>query len=107
MLKTDASFCCSAEVQRIMEIRRRHGECKKDGGRECEVFVGRRCEVLQRGGMGKGRRFMKKAWSADEKSIVILSALILALAVVLLWMRGLMLGKSWPLAQLFLRSLLV
>lgn len=98
MLKTDASFCSSAEVRRIMEVRRRHGEC---GRKECEVFVGRRCESVRGRGKGLGRRgwgLMARAVLADEKSVVILPTLMLGLAVLLLWMRGLMLGQSWILA---------
>lgn len=104
MLKTDALFCCSGEVRRIMELRRNHGECQRDGGRGCEVLVGRRCDGVRTWGMGKETRvrgLMTGALLADETSIVILSTLIFGLAVVLFWMRGLMLGNTWPFPQVF------
>ena len=44
MLKTDESFCRSGkgQVSQLIEVRRRHGECKVgDGG--CEVVLGSNC----------------------------------------------------------------
>ena len=109
VLKTDAAFCCSGEVRRIMDIRRRHGECRRDGGSECEVVVGRRCEGARRSGLGNGmcRGWMGRALLADEWLFVVLSTSVLGLAMVLLWMRHFMLGEDWPLAQVLIRRLSV
>lgn len=107
VLKTDASFCCSGEVRSIMEIRRSHGECKRDGAGQCEVLVGRRCDGVPTLRMVKGRRlrgFMKGRLPADETSLVILSILIFCLAVVLLYTKGIMQGETCYLAQLVSRT---
>lgn len=75
MLLTDETFCGGGgaggggkggggdgEVRVLMERRRRHEECGGDGEGGCEVFVGRRCEVVGgvegrgRGGRGWGLR---------------------------------------------------
>lgn len=48
MLKTDATFCASGEVKRIMKNWRQHQECKVGEEEGCEVLVGRRCERVKR-----------------------------------------------------------
>jgi hypothetical protein len=62
IFKTDAAFCSSGagEVRRIMERRRRHEECGKDG--VCEVLVGRRCEVARR----TAKRKANESWLLER-----------------------------------------
>ena len=50
IMKTDSAFCSSGngEIRRLMEKRRRHGDCKEGQG-ECEIVVGRTCGGLRRG----------------------------------------------------------
>ncbi len=53
IMRTDEAFCGGGGglVRRIMERRRRHGECKRGGVRGgCEVIVGGSCG----GGRGRG-----------------------------------------------------
>lgn len=110
VLKTDASFCCSGEVRRIMEVRRSHGECKRDGGGECEVLVGRRCDGVRTRGMGKGSRLrglMVGPLSADETRGVILSVVVFCLAAVLFCINSITRRETWYLAQVIPRSLSV
>lgn len=90
-----------------MEVRRSHGECKRDGGGQCEVLVGRKCNGVRTLRMGKGRRLqglMRGPLSADGPSVVILSILIFGLAVVLLYMEGIMRGGTCYLAQVVSRT---
>ena len=84
IFKTDAAFCSSGggEVRKIMERRRRHEECGRKG--QCEVVIGRKCEVrTRRANAGKGNQL----WLLDgTKSLGgfegwIFGVLLLALAM--------------------------
>lgn len=63
IFKTDAAFCSSGdgEVRTIMERRRRHEECGRNG--VCEVLVGRRCEV---GSRRAKRREANELWLLER-----------------------------------------
>ena len=83
ILKTDAAFCSSGggEVRKIMERRRRHEECGRNGG--CEVLVGRKCKVRRRtrGRSGNDLRLLQSVMSTTGFEGWIVAAVLLALAI--------------------------
>lgn len=64
MMRTDAAFCSNGggQVRRIMERRRKHGECGAGSG-GCEVVVGASC------GGAKGRRRVGEFWKRRVRRV--------------------------------------
>lgn len=67
MLKTDESFCKSGngQVRRLMEVRRRHGECKV-GERGCEIVRGWDCGGRRKQGRQGLWMAVRREWGRNE-----------------------------------------
>ena len=82
-LKTDEAFCSSREIRRIMERRRRHGECK---GGACKVVEGMSCGGQRGRRLGVGSGMWKGGF--DGATLVMVWLVALSVAVLGLWLRG-------------------
>jgi hypothetical protein len=89
-MKTDADFCRSHEIQRLLVMRRRHLDCPRDGKR-CLVVEGRACPPRAISVVKKGMRAVvgREAlgglsyWGLSLRDVVLLWAMFGLLIAVL------------------------